>query len=275
MDLQRVAQPMPGDAQVPDATHSARVFERSLVAMLDAGSGATSVGYNLHAMRQAADQVRERLSQAMRALVERVDTEFAAQRAGLSPDAEYAPQEALDALDEAADLLSAVTGAQTDRMVRDDGWRMLSIGRQIERLQTLAQAMRLALETGALQEDGGFEALLSLFDSSITFHAQYQQRRDRVALLDTLVTNRDNPRSLGWVLSTLRSRLAKLPGMEASHADLLVLLPDPDDWSLAALDGEGLPDLLLLLESAMLNLSNQLTQRYFSHADRINLSLVT
>jgi uncharacterized alpha-E superfamily protein len=31
-------------------------------------------------------------------------------------------------------MLAALTGAQTDRMSRDDGWRLLSIGRHIERL---------------------------------------------------------------------------------------------------------------------------------------------
>ncbi|NIG00553.1 alpha-E domain-containing protein, partial [Burkholderia sp. Ax-1720] len=31
-------------------------------------------------------------------------------------------------------LLSAITGAQTDNMTRDDGWRLLSIGRQIDRV---------------------------------------------------------------------------------------------------------------------------------------------
>ena len=38
-----------------------------------------------------------------------------------------------EALDHLAMQLAAVTGAQTDRMTRDDGWRLLSIGRHIER----------------------------------------------------------------------------------------------------------------------------------------------
>jgi uncharacterized alpha-E superfamily protein len=38
----------------------------------------------------------------------------------------------------ASDHLAAITGLQTDRMTRDDGWRLLSIGRHIERLGFLA-----------------------------------------------------------------------------------------------------------------------------------------
>ena len=253
---------------------SPRAFARALIKRLGAGSGATSVGYNLRALRQSAGQVRERLSRELRALIERVDERFSARLGALSAAADHAPQEALEALDEASGLLTAITGEQTDRMVRDDGWRMLSIGRQIERLHTLAGALALAMESGCLRQDDGFEAILALFDSTITFHFQYQQRRDRTALLDVLVVNRDNPRSLGWVLSTLRSRLAKLPRAAEGGVMLASLLPDPDDWTLDSLMEPPLQPLMRELESAMLLLSDQLAQRYFSHADRLNTSLM-
>jgi uncharacterized alpha-E superfamily protein len=107
---------------------------------------------------------------------------------------------------------AAMTGAQTDRMTRDDGWRLLSTGRHLERLGFLASALESAFETGAVFDEGGFEAVVALFDSTITFHAQYQQRHDIPALLDLLVLDRDNPRSLGWVAQTLRGRLARLEG---------------------------------------------------------------
>jgi uncharacterized alpha-E superfamily protein len=273
---------------VPDATQARRVFERALVAMLDAGSGAHSVGFNLRALRTAAGHVRERLSQEQRHLIERLDTEFTAQNQGLSADAEYANQDAQEALEEASELLSAITGAQTDRMVRDDGWRMLSIGRHIERLSTLAGALELALTTGSLFEDSGYEALLALFDSTITFHAHYQQRRDLVALLDLLVIHRDNPRSLAWVLSTLRARVAKLPETDGQSAHtLLTPMPDPQAWDLIALSGAmaghnpgpgvhlALQSLLQHCAQSAMDLSDRLGHRYFSHADRQNRSLVT
>ena len=49
------------------------------------------------------------------------------------------PEAALD-----AELL-ALSGAQLDRMTRDDGWRMLSVGRQLERLHFLSDALLQAL----------------------------------------------------------------------------------------------------------------------------------
>ncbi len=259
----------------PSPNPSRTVFERTLIANLAAGSAAPSIGQNLRALRQAAGHVRERLSQDLRGLIERIDEAFDSQLQELCIDADHAPQQALDALASASSLMTAITGEQTDRMVRDDGWRMLSIGRQIERLNALAGAMARAMASGCLRKDEGFEALLALFDSSITFHFQYQQRRDRVALLDTLVVNRDNPRALGWVLSTLRSRLAKLPHATEADASLLELLPNPDNWKLAELCEQPLLPLMQALESAVLRLSDQLSQRYFSHADRVNTSLMT
>ncbi len=198
----------------------------------------------------------------------------------MSADAEYAPQEALNALEQTSELLAAITGAQTDRMVRDDGWRLLSIGRHIERLGTLAQALADGLRSGSLAEEGGFEALVALFDSTITFHARYQQRRDLPALVDLLVLDRDNPRSLAWVLGTLRSRLTKLessaPGIVST---LSASLPDPAEWQLHTLcraDGDtaALLNLLTACQYAAQQLSDDINRRHFSHADRDNRSLL-
>jgi uncharacterized alpha-E superfamily protein len=175
-------------SQAPNShTQVLRVFERSLIAALGDAQSSYSVGFNLKALRLAAANVRERLSQEQRNLIERAETEFLDQCSDVDADTETAPQEALNALEAASEWLAGITGAQTDRMVRDNGWRLLSIGRHIERLTTLAQAMRQAFESCSVHEHAGFEALVALFDSTITFHAQYQQRRDMPALLDLLV----------------------------------------------------------------------------------------
>jgi uncharacterized alpha-E superfamily protein len=113
-------------------------------------------------------------------------------------------------LADTSQMLAALTGAQTDRMSRDDGWRLLSIGRHIERLSFLSDALSEAVQLGLMAEQAGFDAVLELFDSTISFHAQYQQSRTPQALMDLLVTHSDNPRSLGWVAHTLRSRLRRM-----------------------------------------------------------------
>lgn len=274
----------------PSAEQSVRVFTRSLVANLappdpELAAQSFSVGYNLRALKGAASQVRERLSQEQWKLVERTEATFARDCAALSLDADFVSAEARAALQSASELLAAITGSQTDRMVRDDGWRLLSMGRHIERMITLSRALVLAMEHGCVHDADGFEAVVALFDSTITFHAQYQQRRDMVALVDLLVMDRDNPRSLAWVVQTLRARLGKLAiSATPQDAALALALPDPDIWVLADLsswqrteDGQRRwSELTTLLESCVVAagaLSEEITHLHFNHADLRNQTL--
>ena len=273
---------------VPPATQARRVFERSLIAGLADTEQSASVGYNLRSLKDAASAVRERLSQEQWHVIVQAEADFFGRCEAFSgPDhpvtraLDYSSVEALRALESASGFLAAMTGAQTDRMTRDDGWRLLSTGRLIERLHTLAAALILGFETGAVHDEGGFDAVIALFDSTITFHAQYQQQRDVPALLDLLVLDRDNPRSLGWVTQTLRGRLARLTqntrGAPPTVPDLTTPLPDPGNWLLAdlcpptfsALESRRCELLLAQLEQcrgAAFELSDAISRRYFSHA---------
>jgi uncharacterized alpha-E superfamily protein len=170
--------------------------------------------------------------------------------------------------------LAAMTGAQTDRMTRDDGWRLLSIGRHVERLGFLAGSLATGLSSTALHTEGGFDAMLALFDSTITFRAQFQQSHDLVALLDLLVMDRDNPRALGWVLQTLRGRLAKLGGSAPGVLGGLALqVTDPSTWDLEQLsqpaaDGqhEMLATLLQTCCTCACQVSDDISATYFTHS---------
>lgn len=278
---------------VPLAPQARRVFERSLISSLGSTDGATSVGYNLRALKMAGATVRERLSQEHWRVIVRAEEELFASCADLTRGGDFSSLEAQRVLKNASDHMAAITGAQTDRMTRDDGWRLLSIGRHIERLGFLASSLLRGLETGAVHLDAGFEAMISLFDSTITFHAQYQQSRDLAALIDLLVLDRDNPRSLAWVAHTLRGRLAKLAGSESHELSALAMrVPDPTAWSLTQLceamlvapgtGGESgaqpgvflsLNDLLLQCTAAALTVSEEISTTYFTHSGQIKQSL--
>ncbi len=259
---------------VPAPTVSRRVFERSLVATLADSEHATSVGFNLGALRNAASAVRDRLSQEQWNLVVRAEQAFRRGCEQVVQGGEYSSVEALRVLEQLSEHTAAMTGAQTDRMTRDDGWRLLSTGRHLERLGFLASALAWGFETGAVHTEGGYEALVALFDSTITFHAQYQQRHDIPALLDLLLLDRDNPRSLAWVAQTLRGRLARLEGTAPGQVPGVALaVPDPALWSLEALcehDAQGrhgaLLDLLRRCTQAAWQLSDDLGARYFTHS---------
>ncbi len=220
---------------VPAATQARRVFERSLIAGL-AKDNSYSVGYNLRSLRLSAASVRERLAEEHWSTIVQAEEDFFRRAAAQSAQDAYSSVDALRLLESASGHLAAITGGQTDRMTRDDGWRLLSIGRHIERLGFLASALQLAVDSGAVHDEAGFEGILAIFDSTITFHAQYQQTRDIATLVDILVMDRDNPRSLGWVAQTLRGRLARLGGSRPGELGTLSLtVPNPDLWDLEAL----------------------------------------
>ena len=279
--------------RVPSAILARRVFERSLIASLGSTDGATSVGYYLRALKMTGATVRERLSQEHWRVIVRAEDELFSRCAEHTRSGDYSSLEALQVLKNTSDHMAAITGAQTDRMTRDDGWRLLSLGRHIERLSFLASALMRGLETGAVHTDGGFEAMIALFDSTITFHAQYQQSRDLAALIDLLVLDRDNPRSLAWVAHTMRGRLAKLAGSEPDKLCALSLrVPDPSAWSLAQLCEAqpmvaipshqagmeagyffALNDLLLQCTTAAYNVSDEISTTYFTHSGETKQSV--
>ena len=98
-------------------------------------------------------------------------------------------------------------------MTRDDGWRLLTIGRQIERLTAMSSALTIMLERDVLQSERerAFALVLGLFDSTITYRSLYQRRQELPALLDLLIFDEENPRALVSMLDVLRREVPRLP----------------------------------------------------------------
>ena len=280
-------------AGVPPAGQAHRVFERSLIAGLWDQELATSVGFNLRSVRLAAASVRERLSPEHWRLLEQAEARFFKPHEDLRAPETPSVQAArvLDTatvqglLTDTSQMLAALTGAQTDRMSRDDGWRFLSMGRHIERLAFLSHALSEAVQLGLIAEQAGFDAVLELFDSTISFHAQHQQSRTPQALIDLLVTDPDNPRSLGWVAHTLRGRLRRM-GTLADGATLALAqaLPEWQGESAASLWPVGatptgndpplpLQNTLTECQSAARQVSDQLCALFFTHSGEARYSV--
>ncbi|HEU4459413.1 MAG TPA: circularly permuted type 2 ATP-grasp protein [Methylibium sp.] len=230
---------------VPSLRQSPRVFERSVVQALADAKEQHSVAYNLAALARSAGALRERLSPEHGRLVRAMAEDFARHMRGCAPAPErldgddgaadadatapargFGSDELRSALEHLAHQLAAVTGAQSDRMTRDDGWRLMTVGRLAERLIAMSGTLGVFAGGGALHGAQGFDLLLDLFDSTITYRARYPGRQEALALLDLLVLDEANPRALACVLRRLRTEVAKLPGGEAMTGALLALLPE-------------------------------------------------
>lgn len=253
-----------------------RIFERTLISSLNASEDTTSVGFNLNAMKRTASNIRERLSTEQWSTINNCIESFEKDCHKASTFHDFSSSLALDALKQASNSLAAITGAQADRMTRDDGWQLLSIGRHIERLSFFTTVLDSAIQMGLLfnpnTDSSGYTALLNLFDSIITFHAQHQQSREIAPLVSLLVLDDENPRSLAWVSKSLRARLSKLAGTKRNNPDELTRsVTNPQDFDLfklSSVDEFGnfseLRACLQGVSQSAWNVSDEISARYFN-----------
>ncbi len=144
----------------------------------------------------------------------------------------------------------ALHGLAGESMVRDAGWHFLEAGRRIERFQHLALLLRATLgqEQSPATESLVFESVLMASESIITYRRRYRSHAQLETLLDLLVGDPGNPRSLRFQADRLEAALAGLPGRETGLAlsvverDLLTLstaLRVADSASLVRRDADG------------------------------------
>jgi uncharacterized circularly permuted ATP-grasp superfamily protein/uncharacterized alpha-E superfamily protein len=294
----------------PSLSQSPRVFERAaLDALVDSEGrhGACSLGFNLVALERAAQSLRERLSPEHARLLRAMSGDFhqrlktarapvADERDGGADEGEGEDESkddgkhdragqphanrgmgllmATSAFEHLSMQLAAVTGAQSDRMIRDPGWRLLTVGRLIERLSGYANILKIFWTSDALCQAQGFDLVLDLFDSTITFRARFQRRLELPALLAMLVMDETNPRAMACMLRRLRAEILKLPTRGGTHDDLLALLPQEGVGvslaDLCAPEGgrEAVLAMLDRLVDAGWRLSDEVGRRYFAHAER-------
>lgn len=295
---------VPEDTPTPDASAPASspaslaAFERRLVMSLADPSGRSGVMYALAGHARAASQIRNRLSNDHWRTILAARNDFrAAMAAACTPEEGgegrgegsgegadradgaglgYDRTRVLAALDHLSMQLGAISGAQGDRMTRDEAWRLVFIGRHIERIGGLAPMLETAVETGALLTRGGFDLLLHLFDSTLTFRSRYPGRTDLAPLVQLLVIEPTNPRGLYGVLERLRDKLAQIPAGTSGQArvPLVEMLPPatalPSLTGLVEADPAGrhakLAALCDHLGERMARISEEIASRYFSHA---------
>ena len=263
-------------AETPSLFTDRHAFVQAVLDGLTRNANPAAVGHGLVQLRATAARVRDRLAQEQWDLVRSAQTQFFTACEQARQHAMLRPADALVHLRQLSQTLAAITGAQLDRMTRDDGWRLLSVGRYLERLLFFANALSWGFYSNAVHDDDGFEAVLALFDSTISYHARYQQSRDVAALLELLVTSVDNPRSIGCIVAALTRDLARLPPMPGASAGddgLASRLRNPATTPLGSwcqCDEMGnygpLQTMLDTCRQVAQDLSRDITLRYFAHA---------
>ena len=172
-------------------------------------------------------------------------------------------------LDNAAADLMTLAGFALDGMTRDLGWRFMSIGRRLERLQFQSVVLQRAL---AMDENGNLDWLLELSDSIITYRARYRAQPEWLPVLDLLMLDESNPRSIVFQLNGIIGTLSKITQTQGA-CGIHLLAPLKEE--LMALDpgvdlnhGNALlSDLLGRIGLASAALSEQISVQFFSYTD--------
>jgi uncharacterized alpha-E superfamily protein len=174
---------------------------------------------------------------------------------------------ALAWLQRAVTSMMTLSGFVLDGMTRGAGWRFLSIGRRIERLSNVCTALRLACHEGQAHR---LDWLLELCDSTVTYRSRYLVAPEWLPVLDLLVRDEANPRSVAFQVKGLADYIAKLEGAHGRFAsDVLApaqtLLNHLDPVDLHP-DSPALAASLDRLHGVAAALSDELSLKFFSHA---------
>jgi uncharacterized alpha-E superfamily protein len=215
---------------------------------------------NLRNLEQTAFNLRDRMSQDNWRTINRLIQDPVFGRAVTLP-------EALNWLDRTVTGLMTLSGYALDGMTRDDGWRFLSLGRRIERLAFQCLALQVAFDKGAT---GGLTWLLQLSDSIITYRSRYMTQPEWLPVLDLLISDSANPRSVVFQASGIHDYLLKLErrfgacGSEIM-ASALNALKRLDPATHFQPENGDLRTVVDDLRSAAFDVSDRLTENFFSH----------
>jgi uncharacterized circularly permuted ATP-grasp superfamily protein/uncharacterized alpha-E superfamily protein len=127
--------------------------------------------------------------------------------------ASAAPGALLDLLDEGLAALSSFNGLTHENMTRNFGWSFLDMGRRLERAYNLSESIQTLFIPAPDEEEetSSLLLLLELADSFITYRSRYRLDPMLALVLDLLLLDETNPRSLAYQLAAISRHLEALP----------------------------------------------------------------
>jgi len=257
-------------------------FERELVSLLTDVKRTDSLAFTLSEVARVGGGVRERLSADMMILIGQLRDSVPEERT-----AQFNEYPAI--LNLCLELLSAFSGMERENTTRGLGWLFLSLGRRLERAIYLSRELGEISRPLSEQQWPLLEFLLEVADSSMTYRSRYYTTLQPLAVLDVLMADWSNPRSLDFQLKHLVDIYERFPrylpeDLQAMR-DALALLRSFDLQTMsyplpgAAIGTNGADALRRLqkflggLERLLPSWSDNLSSRYFSHARTLPITI--
>jgi len=251
-------------------------LQRIVTDMVFDAAHVSSVGGNLRHVRRLSWEVKERLSPDTWRVLQQLSTALPTTTPA-SHDRRYLA--ALAALDDVVIMLAAFAGLQAENPTRGFGWRFLSLGRRMERALQMLELLRVGVAIAPFPDDAYLEVLLQVADSSTTYRSRYLASIRTRYVLELLLADETNPRSVAFQAAALLDGVHSLPRHQVEGAlpaeytvakRLRQLLRDANMDEIKRRDAKGqrlaLEAHLQSVRNGVVDLSDALTSRYLSHS---------
>jgi uncharacterized circularly permuted ATP-grasp superfamily protein/uncharacterized alpha-E superfamily protein len=251
-------------------------LEEEIFAMIFEGQRPGSLRSTLTAMSQAASIVRDRISLDSWRILSRIDQDV---RWPTLPRQYIQAGDVLTLLNQVIINLAAFSGLGMESMTRTQAWRFLDMGRRLERSLHTCSLLKNTLVAAIEDESPLLEALLEIADSSMTYRARYLTTLQLAPVVDLLLSDESNPRSIGFQLAALETHVESLPHDTASpvrSSEQRIMLSALTSLRLAEVESlcetdrdqcrDKLDRLLTRMATHLRNLSDSLARTYLIHA---------
>lgn len=185
-------------------------------------------------------------------------------------------------LDSLITSMVAFIGLNRESISREQGWLMLDMGRKIEQCLLLTSMLRATL-VNKYDDQVDYklqEAVLVSNEGLVNFRYKYRSLLQLPLVLDLMIFDPNNPRSLLFQLDRLKKNLENLPATNSDSSklahDLLIeeaynLLRLADKEKLSILDIEAaqyinLDDFLSQMYELLSKIQTAISKKYFIHA---------
>ncbi|QEW05424.1 circularly permuted type 2 ATP-grasp protein [Nitrincola iocasae] len=177
--------------------------------------------------------------------------------------------------------LAAFFGLCNETMPHHYGWRFLDIGRFIERVLCTLELLKLALLSARQPGIPLCEVVLATTDNFTVYRRRYRSQLHPSAILDLLLFDETNPRSVGYMLKRLERQIQRLPQpgstpyrnqetrlvIQATSALHLVDIDQLSDVENSEASRAALESLLDSLIAPLSELTNAISHSHFSHVE--------
>ncbi|MET0343058.1 MAG: circularly permuted type 2 ATP-grasp protein [Polyangiales bacterium] len=264
----------PGDLTDPAGAELAQVLAQLVSSVFDDEPRGTLRAV-LRSTLRTGRLVRDRISTDTWRVLAALDDDVKARDADLGRDPLGT---AHDALNHVVVRLAAFSGLVMESMTRGQAWRFLDMGRRVERAMASLKLLRSTLDERCSREGPLLEAVLEIADSVMTYRRRYLATLQVAPVVDLLLTDESNPRSVVYQLDALSAHINTLPnaldGMRTPQQRIALSLLT--ELKLADIERACVPDeqgyrmrLVGLLDDMVQqlpSLSDSLSDRYLNHA---------